>query len=284
MKTGMNLLLWTVHLTEEEYPVLAALKETGFDGVEVPVMDGDVAHFQRVRKELENQGLEATAVTAVDAEHNPASPDPAVRKKAAQRLEWAIEMTATMGADVLCGPIHSAFKTFTGRGPTEDEKTWSAEVLHRAGHAADKVGVTLMVEQLNRFECYLVNTAEACRDLLSSVDHPRVKMLYDTHHAHIEEKSVADAITASQAEIAHIHISENDRGTPGKGQVHWRDTFRSLRENDYDGWLVIESFSRLDPDFAAGIHIWRDFASSPEEVYRDGYRFIQEMWEKRGGA
>jgi len=283
MKTGMNLLLWTVHLTEEQFSILPALEETGFDGVEVPVMDGDAAHFARVRGELQNQGLEVTAVTALDAEHNPISADPAVREKASQRLAWAIEMTAALGADVLCGPIHSAFKTFAGRGPTEDEKSWSAEVLHRAGDVADAAGVTLMVEQLNRFECYLINTAEGCRELLHRADHPRVKMLYDTHHANIEEKDVAAAITASQAEIAHVHISENDRGTPGKGQVHWRDTFRSLRDNGYDGWLVIESFSRLDPDFAAGIHIWRDFASSPEEVYRDGYRFIQQMWETRGG-
>ena len=124
MKTGMNLLLWTVHLTEEQYPVLAALKETGFDGVEVPVMDGDAAHFEGVRAELENLGLAGTAVTAVDEEHNPISPDPAVREKAVERLEWAIEMTATLGGDVLCGPFHSAYKIFGDRGPTEDEKNW----------------------------------------------------------------------------------------------------------------------------------------------------------------
>lgn len=278
MKTGMNLLLWTTHLTDEHFPVLSALKETGFDGVEVPVMEGDEAHFRGLSDELSKQGLAATAVLAVGEEANPISPDPAVRDAAVERLKVASEMTAVLGGDVLCGPFHSAYKTFGDRGPTDDEMNWSAEVLHRAGDAADKVGVTLMVEQLNRFECYLVNTAEQCRDLLRRTDHPRVKMLYDTHHAHIEEKDVAAAIEASAAEIGHVHISENDRGTPGKGQVNWVDSFASLKNNDYDGWLVIESFSRLAPDFAAAIHIWRDLASSAEEVYRDGHAFIREMW------
>jgi len=278
MKTGMNLLLWTTHLTEEHFPVLAALKETGFDGVEVPVMEGDEAHFKALATELGNHGLEATAVVAVGEEDNPISPDAAVRDKAVERLAQACEMTAAMGAEVLCGPFHSAYKVFGEQGPTEDEMNWSAEVLHRAGEAADKLGVTLMVEQLNRFECYLVNTAEQCRDLLRRADHPRVKMLYDTHHAHIEEKDVGAAIAASAAEIRHVHISENDRGTPGKGQVNWVDSFAALKSNGYDGWLVIESFSRLAPDFAAAIHIWRDLASSVDEVYRDGHGFIQEMW------
>ena len=51
MKTGMNLLLWTTHVTAEHFPILAKLKETGFDGVEVPLFEGDAAHFKNIRKE-----------------------------------------------------------------------------------------------------------------------------------------------------------------------------------------------------------------------------------------
>ena len=137
-----------------------------------------------------------------------------------------------------------------------------------------------MVEPLNRFECYFLNTAADARDLLARTEHPRVKMLYDTHHAHYEEKNIADAVRGSAAEIGHVHISENDRGTPGSGLVHWPETFASLRANDYDGWLVIEAFSRSMPDFAAAVGIWRDFFDSHEEVYVDGHRFIRDMWAK----
>ena len=118
--------------------------------------------------------------------------------------------------------------------------------------------------------------------MLKRIDHPNVKMLYDTHHAHIEESDVGAAIRASAAELRHVHISENDRGVPDRGQVHWADTFAALRDNDYDGWLMIESFSRLMPDFAAAVHTWRDFYDAPEDVYREGYPFLQRMWETRG--
>ena len=38
MKIGMNLLLWTTHVTEEHYPQLEKIKSTGFDGVEIPIL------------------------------------------------------------------------------------------------------------------------------------------------------------------------------------------------------------------------------------------------------
>ena len=47
----------------------------------------------------------------------------------------------------------------------------------------------------------------------------------------------------------------------------------------YDGWLTIESFGRGLPALAAATRVWRDFAESPEAVYRDGYRWIRDGWD-----
>jgi len=100
---------------------------------------------------------------------------------------------------------------------------------------------------------------------------------YDTHHMHIEEKNVTRAIESVASELRHVHISENDRGTPGSGQVAWKETFAALKSVGYDGWLTIESFSRLDPDFAGAIHVWRDFDAC-EAIYTDGLKFIRDSW------
>ncbi len=278
MKVGMNLLLWTTHLTEEYFPLLQKLRETGFDGVEVFVGEGNLPHYQAMRRELGNQGLACSAVTSVDPEANPASPNPAVRRAASERLKWAVDMSAALGADVLCGPFHSAYAVFPGHPPTGDERRWSSEVLREVAEYAQNTGIVLAVENLNRFECYLLTTVQQARDLVEVIGHPALGILYDTHHAHIEEKDSAEAIRQAAAQIKHVHISENDRGTPGRGQVDWEGNFRALREIGYDGWLVIESFSRHNPDFASAIHVWRDFASSPEEVYQEGLRFIRRMW------
>ncbi len=276
MKIGMNMLLWSATITDEHFPLFAMLKGTGYDGAEIVVWEGSADHFERVGRELADQGLEPTALTSCGLETNPISPDPAVRAEAVDHLKRSIERARALGASVLVGPFHSAYAEFLDRGPTEDERQWCAEVLRAAAEEAEQAGIRLAVEFLNRFECYFLTTAVDARDLVRRVDHPSLAMLYDTHHAHIEEKDVAIAITSCAREIGHVHVSENDRGTPGTGQVDWDATFESLKAIDYDGWLVIEAFSRLDPEFAAGIRVWRDFFRSPDDVQRQGWRFLRD--------
>ena len=82
IRYGMNLLLWTAHVTAEHFPLLADLKKTGFDGVEIPLFAGDAAHYRKLRKELDNAGLACTAVTTARPEANPISPDRACARPA----------------------------------------------------------------------------------------------------------------------------------------------------------------------------------------------------------
>ncbi|GIW81597.1 MAG: isomerase [Gemmatales bacterium] len=276
MKVGMNLLLWTTHVTPEHFPILAKLKETGFDGVEIPVFEGDAQHYQTVRKELDNLGLACTTVTIVTPEANPISPDASVRKAAIERLKWAIDMTAALGGERMCGPYHSPLAVFSGSGPTDDEKKYAADVLRAAAEHAQTAKVQLAIEYLNRFECYFLTTAADAKKLVQAVDHPSFRMMYDTFHANIEEKSQREAIKATADSFVHVHISENDRGTPGTGQVHWQEVFSALKEVGYDDWYVIEAFGRALPDLAAATRVWRDLFPSAEEVYTRGLQFIKE--------
>ncbi|MCK5941288.1 MAG: sugar phosphate isomerase/epimerase, partial [Planctomycetes bacterium] len=179
-----------------------------------------------------------------------------------------------VGGDVLCGPLHSAFKVFRGRGPNDDEFHRSADVLRAAAEHAQPAGVLLAPEALNRFECYLLNTAAQLRRLIELVDHVAVRAHYDAHHMHIEERNAAAAVKQVAPVLGHVHLSENDRGVPGAGQVDWQGTFGALRDIAYDGWCVIEAFSRLDADFAAGIHVWRDYFPTPEAVCTEGLPFV----------
>jgi D-psicose/D-tagatose/L-ribulose 3-epimerase len=278
MKTGMNLLLWTTHVTAEHFPTLEKLKRAGFDGVEIPLFEGDAAHFKTVKRELDNQGLGCTAVTVVGPDANPISPDAAIRKAAVERVKWAIDMTATLGGDALCGPYHSPLGVFSGEGPTEDEKKRAADVLRQAAEHAATAKVKLAIEYLNRFECYFLTTAADARALVDRVGHPSFGTMYDTFHANIEEKSPGPAMARIGDKLFHVHISESDRGTPGTGMVHWDESFQALRQAKYDGWLVIEAFGRALPALAAATKVWRDLFPSAEEVYTQGLRFMKAKW------
>ena len=279
MKVGMNLLLWTAFVTEEHFPILEKIKKTGYDGVEIPLFDGDAEHYKKIKKELDNLGLGCTAVTVVNADTNPISPDASIRKAGLERIKWALDMTSVMGGDLLAGPYHSALGVFSGQPPTADERKRAVEVLTQAAEHAQKVKVKIAIEYLNRFECYFLTNAMDAKNLVREINHPYFGTMYDTFHANIEEKNISHAIASMEDTYVHVHISENDRGTPGSGHVHWDETFKALRKAKYDGWLTIEAFGRALPDLAAATKIWRDMFPSPEDVYGNGFKFIKEKWE-----
>jgi D-psicose/D-tagatose/L-ribulose 3-epimerase len=278
MKIGMNLLLWTGNVSSEDFPLLGKLKAAGFDGVELPVFGGSPADYKPIRAELDKQGLKCTTVTILTKETNAISPDAATRQKALDWLKTVVEINHVLGSEVVCGPYHSALGEFSGTGPTNDEKKRASDILRVAAEQAKQANLMLAIEYLNRFECYFLNTAVAARELVGMVNHPNFRTMYDSFHAHIEEKDPAAAIRTVAPVLAHVHISENDRGTPGTGQVNWDATFKTLKEVGYDGWLTIEAFGRALPDLAAATRIWRDLFPSAEEVYEMGISFIKSRW------
>lgn len=283
MKVGFNMLLWTTHVTDADLPMLGTLKKVGFDGVEIPIFGGEIAHFKKIGKAIKDNGLGCTSVTVIpDEAHNPISADAKNRKGAVEYLKWAIDCSAALGSDVLCGPFYQPLGVFTGAGPTEEEKKRAAEVHKKAADAAAASKVALGVEFLNRFECYFLNTMADAAAYVKRVNHPNVGVLYDTFHANIEEQDPVGAIKKHIGVINHVHISENDRGTPGKGHIDWAGTFKALRSGGYDKWLVIEAFGRALPDLAAATRVWRDFFPSRESVYTDGVKFVRKQWEKAG--
>jgi D-psicose/D-tagatose/L-ribulose 3-epimerase len=282
MKIGMNLLLWTSHVTPEHSAVFAKLKQTGFDGVEVPLFEGDEAHYRSVGRELERAGLTCSTITVCSPDASPVSPDAAERKRALDRLKWCLDMTAAVGGDVLCGPYTAPLGVFTGKEPSEDEKQRAADVLRAGAEYAAKLNARIAVEFLCRFETYMLNTARDAAAMVKRVNHPNLGMLYDTFHANIEEKDPPGALAATGEHVIHFHISENDRGTPGAGHVQWAETFRALRKMNYNGWLTIEAFSRVLPELAAATRVWRDFFPSVDDVYTRGYQFIKKSWDEAG--
>ncbi|RVC57246.1 sugar phosphate isomerase/epimerase, partial [Mesorhizobium sp. M4B.F.Ca.ET.088.02.2.1] len=208
------------------------------------------------------------------------SPIAETRKAGIDYMKWAIDCSAALGADRLSGPLHSTLGAFSGSGPTAAEKKRSVASQRAIGDHAGKTGVTIGLEALNRFECYLFNTMDDLSEHIDAIDRPHIKAMYDTFHANIEEADPIGAYTRNRRKVVHIHISENDRGVPGRGNIPWKETFSAIRKSGYDDWLTIESFGRSLKDLAAATKVWRDFAETPEAVYREGYKHIKDGWKK----
>jgi D-psicose/D-tagatose/L-ribulose 3-epimerase len=277
VKLGMNMLLWSTDVSGGDYDeTFAMLKDAGFEGIEVPIFDtSNISSYEQLGKRLDALGLEPLGVTARGEDTNPISGNADVRARALEATSAAVDACAALGATRICGPLEAPVGYFTGSGPTEDERKWAVEGLRAAAEHAETKGVTLVPEYLNRFEMYLVNTAADLAELVREVDHPRCRMMYDTFHAHIEEKDPRAALDACKDVLVHVHLSENDRSTPGKGQVDWDATFSGLREIGYDDWVVIEAFGDRLPALAGATKIWRKMFDSEEQLARDGAQFVR---------
>lgn len=280
-KLGFNLLVWTAAISDKYFPHIERLKKIGYDGIEICMGQTETQPYKDTAKLVRDLGLGITCVTIVGADENPVSPNKSVRKKAVEKLKWNIDRTVDCGANLICGPFHSAFATFTRQDVHPDEYKRSAEVLNAAGDYAKQAGVMLVPEALNRFECYLCNTMAQLRKLIELTDHPNVRAMFDTHHANIEEKSQVDAIKTIAPVLVHVHLSENDRGTPGSGHIDFREALTALKRVKYDGWMMVEAFSRADPGFANAINVWREY--NPDwDIAKKGHAFLRREMAAAG--
>lgn len=281
MKYGINLLLWTDRMHDGLTPVVEQVKAMGYDGVEMPMFELNEALYKAWGKKLDDIGLERTAVTIRGAGDNPISPSASVRAAAVDAMKKTIDCCHAAGVPMLVGPTHSAIGEFTGAGPTEDEFKWGVETMRQAAEHAAGANVTIVTEYLNRFENYFLTSVEQTVNFISAVDHPNVRMMYDTFHANIEEKSLSSAIAAAMPWTKLVHISENDRSTPGQGHVAWDETFDAIRANDWDGWMVVEAFGLALPAIAAATKIWRKMYATEEQLASDALAFMKAHVEKR---
>lgn len=251
-----------------------ALERHGYSGAELPVAMATDAELRGLRRRMSEHCLRASAVGLLGPTESPIDASARVREMAVDRLRELLDRAAALGADVLAGPLHSAYGVFSGRPPSADEFNRCVEVMQRAGEHASAVGVRIALEPLNRFECYFVNTIGDVDRLVRSIAHPMVVSAVDTHHAHIEEDDVASAVLAAGASIGHVQLSENHRGVPGRGQVDFREFLSALARIGYAGWLVIEAFSRQDPEFGSALRVWRELDGGLDEVLAAGAKLL----------
>ena len=280
MKFGFNLLLWTPHVSKEHLPIIKALKKAGYDGVEIPMFEGTPEHYAWLGGELDKLGLGRTSVSVLGSEQHALSSDKVQQKAALERTKWAIDCNAALGSPILAGPMHSTHGYFSGARLTKQERQRGISFHRKAGDYAAKKNVRFALEALNRFECYIFNTMEQLSDYLDEVDHPAIKAMYDTFHCNIEEKDPVAAVKVIKKHLIHVHISESDRGTPGRGHVPWAATYKALHAAKYDGWMTIEAFGSALPALAAATRVWRDFFPRREQVYLEGIKNMKNGWAK----
>lgn len=280
MDFGVNTFVWVSPCTTAAVRDLAPkVKSMGFDILEISCENPALIDVAQVKNELKNNSLKTVVCGAFGPDRNLCSSDPEIVQNARGYIHWLIDAAAELGSPVVCGPMYSA----VGKEHLEDEAARQAEwdravsgVREMAQYAEPK-GVKLALEMLNRFETDLLNVVSQGLGFIQQTGMDNVGFHLDTFHMHLEEKNSGDAIRLADQKIYHFHACENDRGVPGTGQVHWDEVAKALKDVNYDGPVVIESFTSQVKEIARAVCIWREIAPSQDAIAVQGLKFLKTL-------
>ncbi len=281
MKFGVNTFVWVSPCTTDAVKELAPkVKAMGFDVLEIACENPELLGIQAIKRELENQGLEGIICGVFGPHRNLSSFDPKIRQNALQYITWLIDAAVQLGSPVVAGPMYSAVGKDHLDDPAMRVKEWDLAVsgIRDMADLAHSHGVKLALETLNRFETDMLNTVAQGLKFIDDVGRKNVGFHLDTFHMHLEEKSTSQAIHAAGSKIYHFHACENDRGVPGTGQVHWHEIALALKNENYHGPVVIESFTSQVKEIARAVNIWREIAPSQDAIAENGLQFLQHLF------
>ncbi len=274
MKYGIHSGLWMTRWTDEIDPIMSVVADLGFDGVEISLLGIGHERAGVLNNAARDRGLEITCSTGLAAHEDPTSPDSEIRDTAQTALENAIRIAAELGARRLAGVLAAPWGVFD-----PDDKPGraarSAEVLGRLDSLLQQEGIVLGIEVLNRFESDLINTAEEGIAYVDTIGSSHIGLLLDTFHMNVEEKDAPAAIRAAGDRLAHFHVSDNDRGTPGNGHFDFEAVAGALRDIGYDGWITAEMFVVPGHPTSADLNIWRPLEPDPTEAAGQALQYVK---------
>jgi D-psicose/D-tagatose/L-ribulose 3-epimerase len=282
MKFGINTFLFASPFTDESVSVFGEFKEMGFDGVEIPLENKGDFDPVKVRRALQDSGLECCTVCGAYGEGRDLRGTEEEQEASKQYIRDCIDACSGLGCDIFAGPHYSQVGR-AGMEPTQEKKKqWGlvVENFKEVCEYASQKKVYIAVEPLNRFETDFINICSDALKMIEEVGSPALKVHLDTFHMNIEEKSLPAAILAAGKDLFHFHASESDRGAPGTGNVDWKGSKDALSMIGYDRYVVIESFTPDVEIIAKAASIWRETEISSRTLAEKGLRFLKGLFQE----
>jgi sugar phosphate isomerase/epimerase len=171
-------------------------------------------------------------------------PDPDQIAACKADVQVLLELGAELQAPLIVVPIYGRTHNLpphcgTGRTREEDRALW-LDGLREATEHAGRVGGSLLVEAINRFENSIsVQLADAV-GFAREMDSPDVRAMGDVFHMNIEEVDMGSAFQAAGDTLRYVHLADNQRLEPGQGHLDWPNVFGGLTGMSYDGFASME--------------------------------------------
>jgi len=220
------------------------LAACGYDGIEI---SGEPALYdpKQVRSLLDEHGLECWgSVTLMVGGRDLLHEDKYVRVGSVQYVKDTIDLIQALGGSILT-VVPSTVGKVTPMSTPDQEWKWAVESLKECQSHAEKCGVRLALEPLNRFETYFLNRCDQTLALAEDVGGD-CGVCLDIFHMNIEEADWPGAIRAAGDQLVDFHVADNNRMPPGQGAIDWELIVRTLGEIGYDGYITVEFVATVD--------------------------------------
>jgi D-psicose/D-tagatose/L-ribulose 3-epimerase len=280
MRFGINTFLFCSPFTTKDTSFFKKFKKWGFDSVEIALENANDIDVSTVKKALDKNNLKCGSICAAMGPGRDLRGSKKDQQGAIKYLKSIIDVSPQLGCTMLAGPLYS---TVGRAGPVEGseyKRQWQTVVGHlkELAQYAEKAGVKLAIEPLNRYETDFINTATQGLKMIKDVGNKSLLLHLDTYHMNIEEKDPAKAILSAGNKLGHFHACGSDRGTPGGDQINWDEITRALTTINYTGDIVIESFTKDVKVIAKAASIWRKFEPSQEAIAIKGIEFLKKQF------
>ncbi len=277
MRLGINTFLFTSPFTNASTKLFPQFKKWGFQTVEIPIEDPSHIDPAHVKAELDKNGLVCGSVCACMGPGRDFRGTAEEQKTAMDYLIKVIDQMVVLGCPSLIGPVYSVVGKADAVEPAQQKKEWALVVknLKQLAKYAEKKGVKICVEPLNRFETDFLNTCDQGLKLLKDVGSKALTLHLDTFHMNIEEKDQGKAIRKAGKLLGHFHACGSDRGTPGNDHIDWKPIASALKAVGYKGDVVIESFTTDVKVIARAAAIWRTIEPKRDDIAVKGLKFLK---------
>ncbi len=175
------------------------------------------------------------------------TPDDAQRERTVQYLADLVDFCADLGGTVMI--FGSPNQRNTVGISVEEAKKNFADGLAQVADQAQARDVKILVETLDSSQTDVVNTMAESLEIVNAVNHPAIGTMFDYHNTLDETESLEALVRTYFDHIDHIQIQEMDGRHLGTGDAAtaYVDSFKALRELNYDEWISLEIF-----DFTPG--------------------------------
>lgn len=272
MKLGVQGNAWKKQWEDDFSAVIKHVGNLNFDFIEIVLTSLYEINIPLMQKQIKDSNLEVCTSAILPEYYDITSNYSSVRRNGIDFLKSCVLTSKELGASLFSGIIYAKhFKQPENRNQ-KDLWKYAAEGLHEVALYAKKLGVTIGIEPVNRYETCLINTYEQALTLKNIIGEPNVKIHLDTFHMNIEEKSIYETIKRAKDNLCHLHLNENDFGIVGTGQVDFYSLIKALKEIDYKGYASFESVIDIEGDY-----VWRKLAASSEDLIIEGKEYVEEV-------